>query len=350
MTSPQGHMPASSSPFGADALGAASGGAPVKALLKRIDASIDRFGHTVRGSKVGKAFRKEWQDFAREWRTFLLEELSHPSPNTIRSASRFAVDLADWKKRFVKALRHPERDGMDGIESHSSSQTESPTVTPGSIRYEWQASKKEVDRLDSEIIPSEVRKVFKHGWRKYAEEWKRAYEHFTGGANVSASKSWRLARAYRHRTRLWSAAFGRECAGGQGGSELGALIVTPGAMLDELNSVNNGVNQLDIDITSSKVRDGFKQAWKAFKAEWKKFYDSKQGFFSRTWGSTMEKAVEYRKRVDQWRAAFSREGGLTTGPTLEVPEPPKSGGGTWKWWAVGGLLAGGAYVGVKVFR
>lgn len=72
--------------------------------------------------------------------------------------------------------------------------------------------------------------------------------------------------------------------------------------------------------------------------------------FCRTWGSTMEKIIEYKKRVDQWRAVFVREGGLTRGPTLDVPEPNKGDGGSWKWWAVGGLLAGGVFIGVKTFR
>lgn len=355
MTSPQGHMPESDGLTGADALGADQPGAPIKALLKRIDASVESLGTAVRRSTVGKTFRKEWQDFARQWRAFFLEEKSHPSSTStaMRSASRFASELGDWKERLQGALRHPERDGMEGaaaLEQRLPTSMETPTVTPGSIRYEWHASKKEVDRVDRDIMPSDIREAFKHAWRRYAEEWQQAFERCTADGLVSPSKSWRLARAYRHRTRLWAQAFGRECTGRHNGTELGALIVTPGAMLDELNTVNNGVKQLDADISSSKVREAFKKAWRDFTVEWKKFYDSKQGFFSRTWGATMEKTVEYRKRVDEWRAAFGREGGLTTGPTLNVPKPLPSPGGTWRWWAVGGLLAGGAYIGVKVFR
>ena len=350
MTSLEGYMPAFDG--AQSALGGAGPTAPASALLKRIDASIDSFGSTVRGSKVGKMFRKEWQEFAREWRTFLLEEKGHPSSTAMKSASRFASGLAEWKQRFKEAIRHPERDGMEGAEAEGSSPRtqETPTVTPGSIRYEWQASKREVDNVARDILPSDVRAAFKHAWRRYVDEWQHTYERCMVGRAVAPSKSWHLARAYRHRTRLWAQAFARECAGQQSGADLGALIVTPGAMLDELNTVNNGVKQLDADISASKVREAFKKAWADFMVEWKKFYDSKQGFFSRTWGSTMEKTIEYRKRVDEWRAAFNREGGLTTGPTLNVPEPKSATGGSWRWWAVGGLLAGGAYIGVKVLR
>ncbi|MDX2023246.1 MAG: hypothetical protein SF187_23635 [Deltaproteobacteria bacterium] len=349
-------MPAPDVTAAPETVAGADGAAPAKALLRRIDASIDAFGQAVRRSTVEKRLRKDWQDFARQWRAFLLEEKSHPSTTGMREASRFASELVDWKKRFTAALRHPERDGMEGApvspspSPSKSISSETPTVTPGSIRYEWQASKKEVDDVDRDIMPSDVSDTFKQAWRRYAGHWQQAFERCTANQRLSPAASWRLARAYRHRTRAWAQAFGRECSGNHASSELGALIVTPGAMLDELNTVNNGVKQLDADISASKVREAFKKAWADFTVEWKKFYDSKQGFFSRTWGSTMEKTIEYRKRVDEWRAAFNREGGLTTGPTLNVPEPKGATGGSWRWWAVGGLLAGGAYIGVKVLR
>lgn len=226
-------------------------------------------------------------------------------------------------------------------------------VTPGAIRYEWELSKQQIGELDRKVRISAVGADFKRAWLAYLIEWKRAYAASLSPSTEPTFAAWRRARAYRSRTAAWVQALARQRSGTRRQSavdDVGALIVTPGAIKDELETVNAGVRQLDAEINGSNVRGAFKNTWRMFAGEWAQFYKSKQGFWGRTWGSTMTKALEYKKRVDEWRSAYIREGGQSAGPTLNVPRPPADRDGGVKWWLVGGLLAGGAIVGVKVLR
>lgn len=313
-----------------------------RAHLARIDDDVRRFDQTVRASSVDKMFRHAWHDFVASWRSFYFGEKDHPSPSAPRAAAMYASDLKGWQNGFGHAAR--ERHPSLGATTYDAG-----GFPPGAIRYEWRVGKDEVTAADRKIRNSGVREPFKRAWLAYLIEWKRAYAASLGASAPAGVTGWRRARAYRQRTAEWLGALVREHAASAARGDVGALLVTPGAIKDELETVSSGIKQLDAEITASTVRESFKKSWRLFVDEWQRFHQSKQGFWGRTWGATMEKLSEYKKRVDEWRAGFLREGGQSSTPNLNVPEPPTSGRGL-QWWLVGGLLVGGAAVGSKVLR
>src|SRR4028118_1763509 len=72
-------------------------------------------------------------------------------------------------------------------------------------------------------------------------------------------------------------------------AEVGALIVTPQAMKDEMNTIEFLIGQLAMDIQKSTVRPEFKSAFESFRKEWRAFYETHQGWWDRMWGATAEK-------------------------------------------------------------
>lgn len=88
----------------------------------------------------------------------------------------------------------------------------------------------------------------------------------------------------------------------------------PGAIFDELETVQNVVRQLDRDVAASRVREDFKRSWRGFAAEWARFYAAHRGWWSRTWYAVYEKALDFRRRTEAWRVAFVGEGGRTSLP------------------------------------
>ncbi|MDX2087862.1 MAG: hypothetical protein SFX73_08430 [Kofleriaceae bacterium] len=314
--------------------------AAAKALLGRVEADVQRLDDVIRGSAVDKVFRRAWRDFVQGWRSFYYGEKDHPTPSAPRAAAMYASELRGWKKAHRDALAS-RRTGEVG---HASAAP----FTPGAIRYEWQRGEGEVAEVDRQVMASRARDELKRAWLAYLIEWRRAHARAFEPTAPAGAAGWRRARAYRQRTAEWLVALARE--GALPGVQVGALFVTPGAIKDELETVNTGIGQLDAEIKASKVREAFKQTWQLFVTEWRQFYQSKQSLWGRAWGSTMDKVLEYKKRVDEWRAAFTREGGQSSAPTLSVPEPPSSGGGGLRWWLVGGLLVGGAVLGAKVLR
>lgn len=132
--------------------------------------------------------------------------------------------------------------------------------------------------------------------------------------------------------------------------DLGALVVTPGAILAEMNTVDAAVKQLDSDVMASAARDAFKKSWRGFVTEWQAFYKDHASWTDRLWGAPYEKTLDYRRRVGEWRTAFEREGGQASGPQISVPGGEREGPGSWKAVLVlaGGLLVAGAILGRKV--
>jgi hypothetical protein len=127
---------------------------------------------------------------------------------------------------------------------------------------------------------------------------------------------------------------------------IGALIRSPGAIKSEMDTVDAGVKQLDSDIMASTVRQAFKQSWRVFVGEWQKFYAGHQSWTSRLWHAAYEKTIEYRRRLEEWRQLFVREGGSATGPSFA---PPSSGGGIpWRPILIG--AAGAIVAGVLLGR
>ncbi len=108
-------------------------------------------------------------------------------------------------------------------------------------------------------------------------------------------------------------AYDREC---EDMDALGALVVTPGAMLAEMNTIDATVRQLDIEIMSSVVNVEFKDAWRRFVAEWQVFHQNHEDWWDRTWGVIYDKVLDYRRRVEEWRGQFHRAGGHSVSPPL----------------------------------
>jgi hypothetical protein len=98
----------------------------------------------------------------------------------------------------------------------------------------------------------------------------------------------------------------------------------PGAIYDEMETVQGIVRQLDEDVRSSHVRDEFKRAWSLFADEWRRFYEGHRGWWSRTWYAVYEKTIDFRKRVEQWRVALLAEGGHTSLPRDVVDDGLKN--------------------------
>ena len=102
-------------------------------------------------------------------------------------------------------------------------------------------------------------------------------------------------------------------------ADIGALVVTPSAMKDEMNTVDALVRQLDLDVQASRVRQEFKVAFGAFRQEWGAFYKEHEGWWGRLWGAVYEKILDFRRRAEEWRQAFLREGGNTAVPSVAPP-------------------------------
>lgn len=313
------------------------------ALLARVDAEVRRLDDEVRASAAGKVFRRAWRRFVVRWRGFFDAEKGHPSRGAARAAVMFGTEARDWRQALRRELAAASHEGMGADASGG-------LITAGTLTHEAQAIAAEIATIDARVQGSAVGERFRRAWATFVANWQSFHAGVRDGRMTPDAATFSRLRQYRGRATMWAGALAREqvAASVSAGEAVGALIVTPGAIKDEIETVNAGVKQLDSDIMSSKVRDAFKKAWRLFASEWQRFYASKQGWWARSWGSTWEKAVDYRKRVDEWRTAFQREGGQSTGPTLNVPV--KGGGGSFKWWAIGGLVVGGAILGAKALR
>ena len=144
------------------------------------------------------------------------------------------------------------------------------------------------------------------------------------------------------------------------GVDVGAVIVTPGEILAEMNAVDAAVRELDAQMIAVAVSSAFKQAWNAFAGEWRKFYEEHQALSQRIWTDIYRQTLAYRRRVEEWFAAFAREGWRarsTTNPDgsadslppLPLPvapplAPPGYGLGTLALVAAGAALLSGLLV------
>ena len=116
-----------------------------------------------------------------------------------------------------------------------------------------------------------------------------------------------------------------------------ALILTPGHILDEMNTVRAVIAQLDKDVARSAVDEDFKTSWRVFFDEYEAFYENHSGWFGRWWAGTYEKSVEYRRRALSWRKRLVDLGGRATSPVDAPPESPgEQLASAAKWLFVGG--------------
>jgi hypothetical protein len=143
-------------------------------------------------------------------------------------------------------------------------------------------------------------------------------------------------------------------------ADIGAVIVTPGEILAEMNAVDAAVRELDAQVNAVAVPTAFKQAWRAFAEEWRKFHEEHQALSQRIWTEVYRQTLAYRRRVEEWFAAFAREGWRmhpTTKsdaaadaspalppPVAPMPAPPGYGLGTLALVAAGAALLSGLLV------
>jgi hypothetical protein len=100
-------------------------------------------------------------------------------------------------------------------------------------------------------------------------------------------------------------------------------IKLPGAILAEMQTTDGIIDQLGNDIeASTAVDDAFKDGWRAFRAEWKKYFSEHQSWSDRAWYSSYEKVVEYRTRALTWRNLFESKGGKASTPKDTPPQLP----------------------------
>jgi len=87
-----------------------------------------------------------------------------------------------------------------------------------------------------------------------------------------------------------------------------SLIITPGATLDEMSTVNSLIVALGREVAASQAPTDFKQVFGEFYQEWKAFYDANAsgvgGWLSRGFGSTYGKTLDYKARLADWRKRF----------------------------------------------
>lgn len=123
-----------------------------------------------------------------------------------------------------------------------------------------------------------------------------------------------------------------------------ASIYTPGAILDEMNTVRGLIAQLDRDIVASSVDDAFKTTWRVFFDEYEAFYRNHLGWLDRFWIASYEKATEYRQRTLDWRKRFSALGGRVSAPVDTLPEKPGAQLVSAAKWL---LIGGGVFFGLR---
>lgn len=91
-----------------------------------------------------------------------------------------------------------------------------------------------------------------------------------------------------------------------------SLILTPGATLDEMRTVNDLLVSLSKEVAASAAPAEFKAGLVAFYGEWKSFYDANSegvgAWLSRGFGATYAKVMEYKNRLADWRDRFVKLG------------------------------------------
>jgi hypothetical protein len=150
-------------------------------------------------------------------------------------------------------------------------------------------------------------------------------------------------------------------AGTEGATDVGVVVVSPGEILAEMSSVDAAVRQLGGEVSAVPVTAAFKNGWTAFAAEWQKFYDEHKGLAGRLFTSVYRQTLAFHRRVEEWFAAFAREGwaaraGLGPSaaslppaplPSSSKPETTARSGysfGTVAWIAAGAAVLGGLLV------
>jgi hypothetical protein len=119
----------------------------------------------------------------------------------------------------------------------------------------------------------------------------------------------------------------------------------PGAIKDEILSIGTAFKTLDREIQARKAKlsPQWLAAWQDFRAGWERFAADHASWLSNAWYASYQKAIEFRQRLDGWRAQLETITGPLNLPTLS-PRPldvAPSSGIPWKTVLYVGLGIGG---------
>jgi hypothetical protein len=132
-------------------------------------------------------------------------------------------------------------------------------------------------------------------------------------------------------------------------------VKMPGNIKDEITTVAAQVAALGklVDGRRTSLPSDFLVGWDAFKKEFEQFAHNHRMWVQNMWYASYEKTVEYRKRLDAFRAQFE----AITGTKVNYPSAggtpeglnPDGSGFPWKTLVWGGLIVGGLYGAAKFF-
>lgn len=127
-------------------------------------------------------------------------------------------------------------------------------------------------------------------------------------------------------------------------------VAMPGNIRDEILTIGSSFKLLDAAI--GKARAGlpadFVSGWTAFFSEWTTFASAHASWLSNVWYKSYEKALEYRKRLEDWRQRFIDLGGKVSTPSPGASAGPSSSGGiNWKMLLYLGAGIGAIYAATK---
>lgn len=124
------------------------------------------------------------------------------------------------------------------------------------------------------------------------------------------------------------------------------VLVTPGQMKAELDSIKREGDTLDKDIrsfsTDAPGYPAFLADWKTFWSEFNKYYDD-TGWLSRAFAGTEDKIIAYGNQLNDRREKFTKFPGAsaTEAPVVPVKHREDDAAIPWKTVLIGGLVVAG---------
>jgi hypothetical protein len=107
--------------------------------------------------------------------------------------------------------------------------------------------------------------------------------------------------------------------------QFGAIINTPGQILNAMNVVDRLVDSLGISVNAQRAQlpKNIVTQFEAFWNEWKAFYSANKGLGSRLWEGTYEQTVAYQGRAADWQKRLAKAGADVTpdSPSSDKPLP-----------------------------
>lgn len=126
-------------------------------------------------------------------------------------------------------------------------------------------------------------------------------------------------------------------------------IAMPGNIRDEIVTIGVGFSTLDKSIQAARagLPADFVSGWAAFFVEWQTFAKNHATWLDNVWYKSYEKALEYRKRLEDWRQRFVALGGKVNSPSPGAGAGPAPSGINWKTLLYVGAGIGAVYAATK---